>query len=33
MSPPVRQMALLMSPTPGPQNQGFWLLVRSDLIR
>ena len=25
MSPPVRQMVLSMPPTPGAQNQGFWL--------
>ena len=25
MSPPVRHMVLSISPTPGPQNQGFWL--------
>ena len=25
MSPPVRHMVLSMSPTPGAQNQGFWL--------
>ena len=25
MSPPVRQIALSIPPTPGPQNHGFWL--------
>jgi hypothetical protein len=25
MSPPVRHIVLSIPPTPGPQNQGFWL--------